>query len=248
MTPHEWFVEHRTAFVARVLEPNEERAFHEHLGGCAECRQAVEQLEQGLAWLPMGVKPVAPRPGLNRALVEGALGRRRSAPGWLVPASLLAAAASLVIAVGAWVWAARTINSWQGDVAFERQRLVRQLELTRDTLAITRSASKVRHASIAMGEKQGGLVIFADDQTHRWNVVVYGLPATPPGEVCQFWFITDSGMVRSVQVKTAEGSPAFMTLPMPPTGGTVMGASLTMEPAGSRDASPKGQVLAHLMM
>jgi hypothetical protein len=120
--------------------------------------------------------------------------------------------------------------------------------MVRDTLAIMRSADRVRHASIRMGNQHGGMVIFADDRTHRWNVVVYGLPAPLPGEVCQFWFITDTGMVRGVEVKNDGRWPAFMTLPMPPSGGAVMGAALTLEPEGSASAAPRGKELAHLMM
>ena len=43
MTAHQWFVEHRTAFVIRSLDPDEDRAFQAHLQGCEECRTAVER-------------------------------------------------------------------------------------------------------------------------------------------------------------------------------------------------------------
>jgi anti-sigma-K factor RskA len=245
MTAHDWFVEHRTDFVIRALAPDEERAFLEHLPGCIECRGAVELTERELAWLPMGASPVRPRPGLTRRLAEAALGRPRAPRRWITPVSL---AASLLLAVGAWGWATRTVSQASAEQAADRGRLLRELANVRDTLEIIRSAAKVRHASIAMGKEHGGLVIFADDRTHRWNVVVYGLSAPPPGEVCQFWFITDSGMVRSVEVKSNGSGPAFMTLPMPPRGGTVMGAALSMEPAGGTSDKPAGTVLAHLMM
>ena len=48
MIAHDWFVEHRTDFVARTLEPDEERSFTEHLGGCAECRAAIACATQDL--------------------------------------------------------------------------------------------------------------------------------------------------------------------------------------------------------
>jgi hypothetical protein len=245
MTTHEWFIEHRTAFVVRTLEPDEERSFREHLAGCAECRGELERIERDLAWLPMGAAPVPPRPGLTRALVDGAIGTRHGGPRWLIPVGV---AAAVLVAVGSWGWAERTVNAAHGEFERERAGLLQQLAMARDTLGIIRTADKVRHASIRMGERQGGLVIFADDRTHRWNVVVYGLPAPAPGEVCQFWFITGTGMVKSVEVKTDESGPAFLTLPMPPTGGTVMGAALTMEPAGSTTDRPQGTELAHLMM
>ncbi len=245
MNAHEWFLEHRIAFVSRTLEPEEERAFHEHLPACAECREAVQRLEQELAWLPMALAPVTPRPGLNRRLVSGALGERQGLPRWLVPVAL---AASVLLAVGAWFWAVGTTRAFEQQLAAEREDLVRELAQARDTLNIIREAAVVRHASISMGEKKGGLVIFADERTHRWNVVVYGLPATPAGEKCQFWFITESGMVRSVEVPTDGRTPAFLTLPMPPNARHVMGAALTMEQAGSDGPAPAGTELVHLML
>ncbi len=245
MSTHDWFIEQRTAFVIRSLEPDEERAFREHLLGCAECREEVERVEQELRWLSMGAGPVTPRPGLTHTLVQGTLGARPRPGRWLVPAAL---AASLVLALGAWFWAFRTVQAFEGQLAAERDRLGRELMLARDTLGIIRQAAMVRHATIAKGDMRGGMLIFADERTHRWNVVIYGLPASAAGETCQFWFITDGGMVRSVEVKTDGRSPAFLTLGMPPGAAVVRGAALTMEPEGSVGSAPAGPELAHLMM
>jgi anti-sigma-K factor RskA len=244
MSAHAWFEEHRTAFVVRSLDAEEESTFRTHLEGCEDCRDAVHLIEQELAWLPLGTAPVTPRPELKRRLIESALGirpRRSFAP-------LLAAAASIALVVGAWAWASARVRAAERTTEEARANLAHQLDMARDTLGIMRTADRVRHASIRMGEQQGGMVIFADDRTHRWNVVVYGLPAPQPGKVCQFWFITETGMVRGVQVKTGEATPAFLTLPMPPTGGTVMGAALTLEPMGSSSPGPEGKELAHLML
>ena len=214
MSAHEWFVEHRTSFVVRSLEAEEESTFRAHLEGCEDCREAIHQIEQELAWLPLGTTPVTPRPELKRRLVESALGirpRRSFAP-------LLAAAASLVLAVGAWGWATARVRAAERATAEASDILSHELAMARDTLEIMRTASLVRHASIRMGAQEGGMVIFADERTHRWNVVVYGLPAPQPGQMCQFWFITETGMVRGVEVKTGERTPTFLTLPMPPGG------------------------------
>jgi hypothetical protein len=245
MTAHDWFIEHRTPFVIRSLPPDEERSFADHLPGCVECREEVARIERELAWLPMGVAPVSPRPGLTRDLVQGALGGSRGSGRWVVPVAL---AASVALAAGAWIWAVAQVRGFERVVRQEHGRLTQELAMARDTLDIFRQAAMVRHAAITMGEKKGGLVIFADERTHRWNVVVYGLPAPDPGHVCQFWFITDNGMVRSVEVKTGVNTPAFLTLGMPATPGKVMGAALTVEAAGSKSPGPQGTELAHVMM
>ncbi len=231
--------------VIRALEPDEERSFRDHLVGCTECRAEVEGSEQALAWLPMGVTPVTPRPGLTRALVDSAIGGRRRLPSWLVPVAL---AASVALSAGSWLWAWSTIRAFEGEVVTERKQLTRQLAMARDTLGIIRQAGMVRHADITMGAYRGGLIIFADERTHRWNVMVYGLPAPHAGQICQFWFITDSGMVKSVPVQTQVGAPAFVTLGMPSAPGRVMGAALTIESEGSSGSIPEGPQLAHLML
>jgi hypothetical protein len=245
MTAHEWFIEQRQAWVVRALEPDEERAFREHLTGCLECREATAALERDLAWLPLGVEPVATRPGLNRSVVDAALGRRPAPQRWVVP---LALAASLLIALGSTWWARQRMIRSTRSFAQREAALVAALGEARDTLSILRQASTVRHASITMGEHQGGLVILADNQSHRWNVVVYGLPAPRPGEICQFWFITDSGMVKGMTVPTSMTGATVLTVGMPPGNHTVMGAALTVEPMGSAAPAPEGKELAHLML
>jgi hypothetical protein len=245
MTSHEWFIEQRQAHVIRALEPDEEQAFHEHLAGCAECREATAALERDLAWLPLGVSPVAPRPGLNRSVVDTALGRRRAALGWLAPLTL---AASLLLALGSLWWARQTVSRATDAFAIRQTELTTALAGARDTLSILRQASTVRHASITMGQYQGGMVILADNESHRWNVVVYGLPAPHDGQVCQLWFITDSGMVRGVAVPTSVGAATVLTVAMPPGNFQVKGAALTMEEAASAAAAPQGKELAHLIL
>ena len=45
MTPHDWYIENRIAYVARALEPSEERLFADHLSRCEECSREVARLE-----------------------------------------------------------------------------------------------------------------------------------------------------------------------------------------------------------
>lgn len=240
MNPHEWFLEHQVAYVARTLEPDEEASFRAHLEGCAECRAAVAALERDLAWLPMGVTPVAPPPGMPHRITQRVLGRRRPwQQAWPV-----ALAASLGLIVGgtlATAVATRKSNAVRATMSGE-------IAAVRDTLSITRAASWVAQAKVEQGGKQGMLMIFGDEKTHRWNVVLRDVPAAPAGEVYQFWFITDKGMVRSVEFSTDPDNPGFVTLPMPPQGGTVMGAALSVEAMHSSGSAPSGPMLVHLML
>ncbi len=241
MTAHDWYVENRAAFVARSLEPREERTFRDHLVRCDECAREVARLERDLAWLPMGVSPVPPPPDFGRRMAAMILDRpsrwRRHLP--------LVAAAGLALVAGGSALSAR------GEGRELRRNLaVRETQLSalEDTLSVLRRANMVLQTQISMnGHEQGGLVIFQDAASHRWCVIVHGLPPAPSGSVYQFWFITESGMVRSVEVNADSRRPAFMTLPMPGVAAPVMGAALTMEPVVSRSSEPEGVTLAHVV-
>lgn len=231
MTAHEWFVEQRTDYVTRALEPAEERLFRDHLDRCGDCRAAVGELERDLAWLPMAVAPVAPRPGFTgqvlREVTDGAPPRRR----WLWPAI---AAAGVALAVGTWAVETDSVRRLEGELA-----------AARDTLGLLRRANRIMQATIEMQGHTGGIVVFADEVTHRWRVTVHGLPAPAPDQRYVFWFITGEGMVRGPEVPVKLEQPATMTLEMPPGARLVKGCALTMEPMNG-DSIPRGRELAHL--
>src|SRR5262249_19534209 len=115
-----------------------------------------------------------------------------------------------------------------------------------DTVSVLRTARQVTQIPISMEGRQGGLLIFQDPVSHRWCVIGHGLPPAPSGNIYQFWFITESGMVRSVEVNADPTRPAIFTLPMPPVPAPVMGAALTVEPAVSKSSEPQGPQLAHV--
>ena len=238
MTPHDWFVEHRAARVAGALEPKEERLFADHLHRCEECRAEVARLERELAWLPMAAAPAAPRPGLSRQIAERVLRRPsvwRHGPG-------LAAAATIVLASALGLSEHRR-RAGVDRLLADRDRRLAALE---DTLSVIRHAARVVHHEIAMDGHRGGLLIFQDETSHRWNVVVHGLPAAPAGTVYQFWFVTEAGMVRSVALPMDGNRPAFATVAMPATPAPVMGAALTVEPMAGRSSEPRGREIAHV--
>jgi hypothetical protein len=240
MTAHDWYVENRAAYVARSLEPGEERTFRDHLVRCDECAREVVRLERELGWLPMGVAPVAPAPGFARRMAGEVLDRPSR---WRRRLPLAAAAAIAVVAAGT----ALSARDEGRDLRALLSARESQLAALEDTLSVLRQANMVLQTQISMDGYQGGLLIFQDAASHRWCVIVHGLPPAPLGSVYQFWFITETGMVRSVEVQADTQRPAFMTLPMPGVAAPVMGAALTMEPAINRSGEPKGVELAHVV-
>ncbi|MGH7512233.1 MAG: anti-sigma factor domain-containing protein [Gemmatimonadales bacterium] len=240
MSTHDWYVENRAGFLARSLEPGEERTFRDHLVRCEECSREVARLERELGWLPMGAAPVAPPPGFSRRMAADVLDRPNRWRRWLP----LAAAAVLALATGAAALSERNEGRDLRALLFARESRLAALE---DTLSVLRRANMVLQTQISMDGHQGGMLIFQDAASHRWCVIVHGLPPAPVGNKYQFWFITESGMVRSVEVNAEMERPAFMTLPMPGVAAPVMGAALTMEPVVNRSDEPKGPMLAHVV-
>lgn len=246
MTTHDWYADNRLAYVTRSLDGPEERSFTDHLARCSECQEAVRVLEHELAWLPMGVRSVKPRPGLQRAIARSVLGESVGrTPRWFAP---VAVAASLVIAVGSYAAGSIPARREAARLAATLEANAAAIAMLTDTISVMRQASRVLQASVSQGGMQGGLLIFADERTHRWHVVMHGLPPAPKNEAYTFWFIGSDGMVKSVELTGDPTKPSFVTLEMPPKGGTVMGAALTLEPMQEKSERPMGKELAHLML
>jgi len=242
VTAHDWYVEHRLDYATGTLERDEAATFEAHLDKCEDCRREVDHIEQDLRWLPMGLSPAVPRPGLKRRIAQQVLGERTPAfRRWLLPSAL---AASVLLALGGWWVGQSKANALEGELAALRLRSA----ALADTLSVMRGAGRILQASLQVGDQRGGLVIFADEHTHRWNVVVHGLPPAPAGTRYQFWFICADGMVRGSEIPSLDSRPTMFTTGMPPTGGAVLGAALTMEPMDATSGPPRGKTLAHLML
>ncbi len=253
MTAHDWFIERRTEYAARVLEPAEMALFAEHLLRCPDCPSAVKQIEDELAWLPLAAAPATPRPGLQRDILDHALGRSpRGVRRWSLPIGI---AASLISGAVGWQLGHRNVTVAPAPVATQPGVTApavpganQQLAALQDTLSVMKQAAKVVQAKIMMDGKEGGMVIFADAKTHRWNVVVHGLPAPTNGRY-QFWFICADGMVRGTEVSVDPAKPMIFTTGMPePARGAVLGAALTFEPMDDREGPPRGKTLAHILL
>jgi len=236
MTAHDWYVENRTAYTTRSLDPKEQRLFENHLPRCRECQTAVEEIEQDLAWLPLGVGPVAPPPGLTSRIKERTV--RRRGPWNRIGA--LAAAATLAVVAGAWVGAQRNIARLQSAVVSGEER-ERALE---DSFTSIVGAERVAHQTIAQTGYRGGVLIFYDDETHWWNVGVHGLPPARVGQVYQLWFVTRDGILPGPELHPLSLRPTFVTFRLQPTGREPIGAKLTLEPVSGPDDRPVGLELA----
>ncbi len=242
MRAHDWFVEHRVEYATGILEGDDAVTFEAHLANCEDCRQEVSRIETELAWLPMGLPPAPPRPGLRRRIIQHVLeGSGGAKLRWLVPGAV---AASLLLAFGAWFAGQHRARALQAELAVLEARAM-ALE---DTLSVIRRAGRVLQTSVEVGDRRGAFIIFAEETTHRWSVVVHGLPPAPAGTRYQFWFICADAMVRGSESPLPDAGSMMFTTGMPETGGAVLGAALTVEPLDSATGPPRGKQLAHLML
>ena len=246
MTEHHWFGDHLLEYATEQLSPEDARLVEEHMQHCADCRGEVAAIREDLGYLPMGVVPVPPRPGFNARVLRTATGHGTvRAP--LTPWIITALAASTLLAVGlAWQRTRDARDAGAALATLQADLLVARATSAAlyDTLSIARQASTVVYASLAMPGQQGGVVLFADATTHRWQLVAHGLPALPVGQRYQLWFVCADGMARGAPLtRTASGSASLITgMPESPPG-KILGAAITIESdataPGVSEAGPK---------
>lgn len=230
-TTHDWFIEQRDAYVLRALADDEMQAFADHLPRCADCREAVEALDRDLAPLAYGVRPMAVPPRLPRRITDAVLGTsartQRSTVPWLI------AAAAVLAAAGSGAFALEQTRALRDSLEVAERRAAAMA----DSLSVLSNTTKVRQASFTGGSGgTGGLVVMADERSHRWRVVVHG-PAAPDGMSYLVCFITPDGLKHAVTVGRG-GEPMTFTLGMPSDGTQVLGAALLLEPDSPAPGAP----------
>ena len=110
-----------------------------------------------------------------------------------------------------------------------------------------RRANKVLQTQISMNGHQGGMLIFQDAASHRWCVIVHGLPPAPAGSKYQFWFITETGMVRSVEVNADDGAAGVHDPPDARRGRARDGGRADDGAGGEPLGRAEGPTLAHVV-
>jgi anti-sigma factor RsiW len=166
---HDSLQEDAGAFVLGALEPAEQAAFEQHLAGCPECRDEVEQLRMAVDALPRSVEPFAAPPSLKRSLMEAVRedvkpARRPLLERLRLPnlRPQLALGAALLLVLG--VLAGTQISG--GDAG---QRVI----------AAVPDRSRVPNASAT--------VTVPADKNGPAQLRVTGLPAPKPGQVYEIW-------------------------------------------------------------
>lgn len=173
-----------------ALDPEERRAYEEHLAGCERCREELSGFWEVTASLALATTGPEPSSALRERIVAGA----RAEPQNVVPiqrrpvfapvrivGAVAAVAAVVAIALGAW---AVSLHGRLGDANG-------RLAAERTTLSVV-SDPNARPLSLAKGD--GRLIVAPGG---RAVMVVEGLAPAPPGKTYEVWVITGTAPKRA---------------------------------------------------
>ena len=166
-------------------------------------------------WLGMSVPPRAPRPELReRVLSRARLSQRRRPLPWI------AAAAAVVVALGAGWWALG-----------ERAELAGRVAALEDTLGVLRSSgTRAVLVPVTVDGRAGAITIFPDSVNGRWLVSCYNLAPNAAGQAYQIWFVTNRGHLSAAVMAMDSPAPMTLVLDRPDDTQRVIGAAMSVEP------------------
>lgn len=230
--PHgpEWLA-YAAPYALGALAPDERSTFESHLAGCDVCRAEVQSFTEVAGLLAHAARPVEPSEGLRQRVLNEA---RRVRP--LKPAIIpwLAAAAGLVLAVGAGV------EAWR--LAGRVRRLEATLARTdsmlaaRDSTLLSLAGPEVDVVSLAATGREPSARVFWDRTRSRFVVMANDLPAARPGRIYQLWAIAKGQSPLSMGTfNTNAFGRVYAILPVDPqiaAVGFIDNCGLTEEPAG----------------
>ena len=222
------------AYALDALEPDERRAFEEHLEGCEHCREELAELWQATDALALAVVGPEPTPDLRERILAQARAEPQVvvplAPRWrLVPALGAAAALAAVVALAVGVWGVRL----SGELDDARSAL----EQERATAAVLADPAS-RTVPLQAGE--GKVVVAPDGRA----VVVLGLDPAPAGKTYQLWVVPGGDIEAAASGGIFDGEDAT---DLELVDGTVASGDLvavTIEDEGGVDAPTSAPIVA----
>lgn len=217
MTDHELVA----LYALDALDPADQKAFEEHLAGCADCRRELDSLRATAASLAWATEGTAPPKALGEVIVERArrerqenvvaLGPRRA---WRA-ATAIAVAAAVILAV----WATTLHRS----LGHERSTNARLVELL--------ASPNAQRVSLVGGN--GTLVVSPSGEA---ALVFRRLPPAGKGKVYEAWVVESSAPQPA---GTFTGRTVLLSRRVPP-GATV---AVTREPKEGKGMTPTPPVL-----
>ena len=215
------------AYALDALDEDERAAFERHLSECEQCRDQLAELQEAAAALAFA-ESREPPPELRERILDAArengkvvqLPRRR----WIFPATVAAAAAAVLVAVGASLWA----TSLSRDLDHERSAN----ESYERALLLVGGGAEVTQ----LADAEGGLLVAPDGEA---ALVVCGLEPAPEGRTYEAWVIEGETPRPAGLFEGGGGCPPVLLEREVPPGSRV---AVTLERAGGAPR-PTGRIL-----
>lgn len=260
---HARFEELAVGHALSALEPEDEQVFRQHLATCTACQRDVQEHHETMALLALSVDPVAPPPsvleGIRAAVAARGGGSGAPAPvpeaaaerpravssfaharerrarraGRAVQWVGAAAAAALVLSMGAWSLSLRSDRDASQQYGDRLAAAVRDLASPGGT-------------SVPLESDDGSVVAVAVVHDRELSLVVDGLQPNGSGTSYVLWAQDATGGVRPVGAFDVEQSQVDVVADLPVEGGveSVTAYLVSEEEGDEAPATPAGPVLA----
>jgi len=228
MTDHRW-LELAAPYALGALSRDEQADFEAHLATCATCRAEVQALRDVAGLLVHAAPDAAPPPELRERILREARRRRPLGPRRLPVAPWLAAAACLVLALGAGYGYLRERAA--RDQASRALAAARDTLAARDSLVATLLSPDVGTAALAGPGRPPSARLFWSPSRRRVVIAVFDLPPAPAGRTYQLWAIAQGKPVSLGIFNTAPDGRLTAAMVVPPNLSFEVTA-VTEEPAG----------------
>ncbi len=250
-------------YVLGAMTAEERAAFELHLKQCDECAAEVRSLLPVAHGLAQAVPDRAPSPDLRRRIVPASpipspapvatFERPVRAPARPSSAGWLAAAAAIVLAVGA-IWYAWTLQQRverlesRLDDASSRAATAERVgaDATRIANDAQRAAAILTAADLARVELAGQTIAPTAHARAFWSrsrgllFTASSLPPLPPGKIYQLWVVTPNAPVSAGLFAPDQDGQARIVADTPAGVTTAVAMAVTIEQAGGVPA-PTGE-------
>jgi len=254
---HVPFEELAVGHALSALEPEEERVFLEHLAGCARCELAVEEHRSTLAVLAFAAEPADPPPsvlqGIRAGMVAAPVASAPTPQPEDVPAAAsladarsrrtartrasqrwtgVAAAAALVVGLGAWNL---TLRSDRDALRERGDRLAAAVD------QLGRSDGQ----RVPLAAEDGEVVAVALVHDQQVSLVANGLPRNDEGTSYVLWAQDAAGGLRPLESFDVTDAGIEVLGDLPVEGAEDVAAfALSREPSETLPTAPQGPVVA----
>ena len=232
---HDDYKEMIPAHALSALDAGDERALHEHLAECAECRRDLAEWEATAASLALSAKPMEPSPEVRDKILNKI--RSEKSPSNVLPftkpqrnvwRSLGSIAAVILFAA----LVVSVVVLYQQNRTLSQENAFYKL--------ITAPGSRIAELS-GTNEASGATAKLAYDSTGRAVLIANGLPRTPAGKEYQLWFIVDNKPIPGKTFAPDNSGQSTLQDQVPEAARRSAIFAITLEPTGGLP-SPTGAI------